>query len=288
MKNVIVFGGSGFLGSHVADELTDRGYNVTIFDIIKSPYIKDNQKMIVGDILNLVEVDDAIKNQDIIYNFAAEADIENLYSPDLIRKNILGNSIILEGCSNNEIERFVFASTIYVYSDKGLFYTTSKKACESFIENYNELYGLPYTILRYGSLYGPRANEFNTIHRFIKEALTDRKIIRYGDGEEIREYIHVKDAAKLSVDILSDEYINIPITITGNQPMRIKDILIMIREILKNNIDVQYIPSESREHHYTITPYIFNPRSAKKLVSDKYHDLGQGILECIKDEYDDK
>ena len=75
MGKIIVFGGSGFLGSHVADELTKKGHDVTIFDIIKSKYLNSNQKMIVGDILNQKSVKEAIDGADYVYHFAAIADI---------------------------------------------------------------------------------------------------------------------------------------------------------------------------------------------------------------------
>jgi len=280
--NVIVFGGAGFLGSHTADVLTEEGHKVKIFDIVKSPYLQKGQEMIIGDILDRKAVNKAVKGCDIVYNFAAMTDIEEAHKNplDTIEKNILGNTVVLEACRNNKAKRFVFASTIYVYSDKGSFYRSSKQACELFIDNYNEVYNLPYTILRYGSLYGPRANNFNFIHKILEQALTTGKITRRGDGEEIREYIHVKDAAKMSVDILKKECENENIIITGQQPMKIKDLLIMIKEILGNKIKIEYIPADSKLH-YEITPYCFKPKAGKKMVASKFYDLGQGLLECL-------
>ena len=209
-------------------------------------------------------------------------DIDEAYSEPFvtIEKNIMGNTIVLEACRKNNVKRFVFASTIYVYSDAGSFYRSSKQACELIIENYNESFNLPYTVLRYGSLYGPRAKDNNWIHKICKQALNEGKITRHGDGEEIREYIHVKDAAKLSVKILSKEYENQNITITGNQPMKIKDLHTMVKEILGNKIKLEYLPDVSNSH-YEITPYSYNPKVAQKLVSTEFHDIGQGILECL-------
>jgi len=282
--NVLIFGGSGFLGSHTADALTEEGHKVKIFDIIESPYSQARQEMIVGDILDKKAVEKAVKGCDIVYNFAAMTDIEESHEKPLetIEKNVLGNTIILDACRKNKVKRFVFASTIYVYSDSGTFYRSSKQACELIIENYKEVFKLPYTILRYGSLYGPRAKDNNWIHRILKQALTEGKITRHGDGEEIREYIHVKDAAKLSVKILSKEYENRNVTITGNQPMKIKDLHTMVNEILGNNIDLEYLPDIS-SNHYEITPYNFSPKVAQKLTSTEFHDMGQGILECLSE-----
>lgn len=285
-KKVVVFGGSGFLGSHVADALSEAGYEVVIYDIKQSPYLQKSQKMIVGDIMDEKKVTDAIQGCDIVYNFAGVADIDEASKKplDTIRANILGNSFILEASKKAKIEKFVFSSSLYVYSKAGSFYRSAKQACELLIENYNEIYGLPYTILRYGSLYGPRADERNFIHKIIKQALADGKIIREGDGEEIREYIHVYDAAKSSVEILSDEFRNQYVIITGNQQMKVKDLLLMIKEMLDNKIEVKYIQS-SFTYHYEITPYTFAPKLAKRLINRSYVDLGQGILKCIQSAY---
>lgn len=284
----VVFGGSGFLGSHIADALTEAGHDVTIFDLQPSKYLKETQKMIVGDILDQKAVDKAVKGCDLVYHLAALADIETAHLKPLqtVEYNILGTTMILEACRKNKIKRFVFSSTIYVYSDAGSFYRSSKQACELIIENYNEVYGLPYTILRYGSLYGPRADEKNWMHRILKQATKEQKITRTGDGNEIREYIHVDDAAKLSVEILSKEYENEYAIITGNQPMKIKDVLVMVKEILGNKIDLEFVPTKS-SIHYEITPYCFKPKVAKKLVGSQFYDLGQGILECLSEIHND-
>jgi UDP-glucose 4-epimerase len=285
---VVVFGGAGFLGSHVADTLTDAGYKVVIFDCKESSFKRPEQEMIVGDILDEKTVEKVVKDCKIVYNFSGIADIDKAcrYPLESIKTNILGNSIIIEACRKTEISRFVYASSLYVYSKAGSFYRSTKQSCESLIENYNEVYGLPYTILRYGSLYGPRADEVNFIFKIIKQAITERKIVREGDGEEIREYIHVYDAAKGSVEILSDDFINQYVIITGNQQIKIRDLLYMVREMLDNKIEIEFTNPEDN-YHYEITPYTFAPKLAKRLVSKTYLDLGQGILKLIQSIYKD-
>lgn len=285
-KKAVVFGGSGFLGSHVADALTDGGYDVAIYDIRPSQYIKKTQKMITGDIMDEKAVQKAVNGRDYVYNFAGIADIDEASQKPLesVKYNILGNSIVLDAARRAKVKRFVFASSIYVYSKAGAFYRSTKQACELLIENYNEVFGLPYTILRYGSLYGPRADDRNYIHQIIKQAIVDGKIVREGDGEEIREYINVYDAAKGSVEILGDEFANQCVIIAGDQRMKVKDLLIMIKEMLDNKIKVEFLPSKAG-NHYEITPYTFAPRVAKRIVSKTYLDLGQGILNCIQDIY---
>ena len=282
----VVCGGSGFLGSHVADALSDSGARVTIFDQAVSPYLRRDQQMVEGSILDESALRAVIQGSDVVYNFAAMADIaEAVKAPrQTVEVNVLGNTNILEACRRGGVRRFVFASSIYVYSDLAPFYRSSKQACELIVEDYQKAFGLDYTILRYGSLYGPRANDFNFIHRIVRQAITEGRITRKGDGEEVRDYIHVIDAARCSVAILESEFRNQYVMITGTQSTKVRDLLTMIREMLQGRITIDYTPGHN-EGHYEITPYAFRPRVAKKYVSHTYHDLGQGILDVIYDVY---
>ncbi len=280
--NVTVFGGSGFLGSHVADELTERGYKVTIFDKVPSPYLRRDQGMMIGDVLDEKAVQEAVKGANIIYNFIALADIDEACKRpvETAQVNIMGNVNILEAARKAKARRFIFSSSIYVYSDMGAFYRSSKQACELFIENYQKIYGLDYTILRYGSLYGPRSDERNWVYKILKQALLDKKITREGNGEEIREYIHVQDAAKLSVDVLHEAHKNKRLIITGHEQIKIKDLLTMVQEMLKGEVVVEYQDTKNNEH-YDVTPYVFNPQMATKLHGNEHLDMGQGILNIL-------
>jgi UDP-glucose 4-epimerase len=285
----IVFGGSGFIGSHVADSLTEAGHEVAIFDLKPSPYLLPAQEMIIGNILDENAVFEAVRGCDYVYSFAGITDLDDATTKPLetIQQNIMGTTILLEASRRNKIKRFIYASTIYVYSDKGGFYRCSKQAAELYIEEYQRKFGFDYTILRYGTVYGPRADNRNSIYRYLKQAIDKGKIECPGTGDEIREYIHVKDVARLSVSILSEEYRNQHVIITGHHSMRFKDMLYMIREILGNRVEIEFTGAKE-EAHYGITPYSFVPKIGQKLVSHYYIDMGQGLLECINEIYNPK
>ena len=201
---------------------------------------------------------------------------------EVVNQNILGTINLLNGAVKNNIQRFVFASTIYVYSRLGGFYRCSKQATELFIEEFKNCYGLDYTVLRYGSLYGTRADDSNGIRNYLLQGLRDGKITFPGTGDEMREYINVKDAARLSVDILSPEYTNQHIVITGHYPMKTRDMLEMIKEMLKKDITFEFSITQHNAH-YNLTPYSFTPKVGAKLVSNLYVDMGQGFLECLQE-----
>ena len=289
MKNAIVFGGSGFIGSHVADILTEKGYNVYIFDKNKSKHIKKNQKMIIGDILDDDLINSSISNMDIVYNFAGISDIEECHSNpiDTINYNILGNANIIKSSINNNVKRFLFASSAYVYSSAGSFYRISKQASEQIVESYFTNSKINYTILRYGSLYGERSNKKNYIYNLLYSALKYDKIDFYGNGDEIREFIHVRDAAELSVKVLDRKNKSEILMLTGSNSIKYIDLLDMINEILMGKIKITIFPKKTGVARYKMTPYSFNPKMAKKLMINPHIELGQGILNIINNIHED-
>ena len=285
MSRALVTGGSGFLGSFIADELARSGFEVRIFDRERSPYLTQGQEMIEGDLLDAGKLRQAARGCKVVYHLAALADLDKAHGAALetAQQNIVGTLHALEAARLAAAERFVLASTIYVYSRAGGFYRCSKQAAESFVEEYRRQFDLPYTILRYGSLYGPRSDRSNGVFRLLEEALASGKLIHHGTPDDTREYIHVRDAARLSVEALAAEFANHHLTITGSHPTRLRDLFVMFEEILSKPLEIDYrtekTPEEAR--HYRVTPYAYLPRAGRKLTSRYHVDMGQGILELI-------
>jgi len=289
-KKVLVVGGSGFLGSHVADELTEKGYEVTIFDQKKSTWINDNQKFIESDLLDREHVIKSLEGFNFVIHFAGIADIgESKEKPlETIETNIIGTANLLEGCRKNKIEKFIFASSVYVFSKYGSFYGKSKQACELLIEEYQNEFNLDYIHVRYGSLYGPRAQEWNGLKKYISEIIRNKQIDFSGNGEEKREYIHVKDAAIMTASLLESEEKNIAVNITGHQVISTLDLFKLIFEVLQLDEKINLSKESKVVSHYKISPYSFQPKESKKLVPKKFIDIGQGVLEIIHEIEDSK
>ena len=174
---------------------------------------------------------------------------------------------------------------MYVYSSHGLFYRASKQAAEIIIKTYADGHELNYTLLRYGSLYGPRSQSWNGLHRYVEQVVREGRLDYIGTGKERREYIHVKDASRLSVDIIDNLYKNKAVTITGNQVLDSEVLINMIFEISDTKYDVNFIKENIPGDHYETTPYRFNPERAMKIVPKEFVDIGEGILDLIEDIY---
>ena len=279
---ILVTGGTGFLGSHIADALSDEGYIVTILDIKRKQNIRGKQRMIQADILDFDKVKSALGKIDIVFHLAALADIDLACDNprDTMKINVLGTSNVLEAARLNNVKKVIFASTIYVCSRTGSFYRVSKHACELMLEAYNERYGLEYVILRFGTLYGTCANKQNSVYRYLEEAFTTGEINYYGTGEEIREYIHVYDAAQICIKVLKEDFNGETLILTGHYRLKASELLDMINEILGFKVKIKYHPKQIKSH-YVQTPYSYIPRIGKKIISNTYCDLGQGLVEIL-------
>ena len=288
MKKVLVFGGFGFLGYYLLKELLSRGYEVVVADIKDNSEFKDIVHYLNCDISDQKQVDAVFQNQnyDIVYNLAGFANLDFSIKAPLktMQLNIIGNMYVLEACINANIKKFVYASSAYAMSNKGSFYGISKLASEKIIEEYHEKYDLDFTILRYGSVYSERDYDNNYIYNLVKKAVIENVIDHKGDGNEIREYIHAGDAAKLSVDVIeSDKFNNVHVILTGTERIKRSELFNMINEILNNKIEINY--NYNYNNHYKFTPYSFEPSLSRKLTANPHIDMGQGILECIRSVY---
>lgn len=284
MKKVLVIGGLGFLGSQIAEELIKLDYKVTIFDISNADFKKDNYEYICGDILNIEILNTAIAKADIVYHTAGISDIDEAdKNPvDTVNFNVLGSLNIINLCNKYSV-KLMFASTVYVYSKYGSFYRASKQSVETILEVFGQKFDLNYTILRYGSLYGPKAQNWNGVKKHILNMIDNNKIIVAGTGQERREFIHVKDAAKLSILSLEDKYKHKAVSITGIQVLTQSELLSIIGEILDKDIKIDFDHDSRSRDHYQLTPYQYTPKHSIKLISNEYIDIGQGILEVIEE-----
>ena len=286
-KKILILGSSGFLGSHLVKFLL-KNNEVVQFDMNPPPKKIANSKFIKGSILDKTLVTSAMRNVDIVYHFAAMTDIDivNESPAQAIEVNIAGTSNVLEACVQEKIERFIFSSSVYVYSEFGGVYKSTKQACELLIEDYNEMHDLGYTILQLGSVYGPGAKQINLISRLINEALSSKEIHHYGTGEEVRQYIYVKDVVQAAATSIDKNYKNKKIILLGNERVTISDLMDKI--ISQTNSNIQKIfHDDDYGIHYKLSPFHTNPDGAVifKIESPVLLDLGlKETINSIKKE----
>lgn len=266
--NILVTGGSGFIGSHVADQLSRRGHKVSIYDKKKSLYLKKNQSFIKGDILNFKLLEKIVRKNQIVYHFAGISDLNDAIKHPLqsVKLNILATVKLLDLCKKYKIKRFIHASSVYASSKDGGFYRSSKKSGEEYIEEYKNVYNLKFTILRFGSLYGSRSNKNNGLIKILYKALKKKKIVYSGTKNSVREYINVEDAAKACVKILSKKFENKYVILTGNKKIKINYLLNFIKKIVNSKNPIKYLkPQNKFQGHYISNPFTYKNKIGHKL-----------------------
>jgi len=217
----VVTGGAGFIGSHLVEELIKKGIEVHVLDNMTAGNLSNVHPLAVihtEDICSIEAKRIILKEKpDVVFHLAAQADVarsinDPKYDADV---NINGTINMLEACREITLKKFIFASTSGVYGDlqKDLiseedltvpvsYYGLSKLTAESYIRLFNHLYGIPYTILRYGNVYGPRQTakgEGGVVAVFLERLKKGMPLNIHGNGEQTRDFIYVKDIVQANI-----------------------------------------------------------------------------------------
>ena len=238
----------------------------------------------IGDVFNYKVLENAIKGCQVVYNFAALADLDQAMTEPLAsaRTNILGTVQALNLCKKHKVKRFIQASSIYAGTDQGGFYSCSKRAADDYVKEFYKSYNQNYTILRYGSIYGSRSDKSNGLRKIIESAIWQRKLIYMGNKKTIRKYVNVLDVAKASVEILKDSYKNKSILLTGQKVEKISEVLKFISKTLKINSKIIY-KNEKKSKHYVIKPKPYLITEVTEFKFNKIADFRKSILSLIQE-----
>ena len=280
-KPYLITGASGYIGSHLAEFLLKKNINCVLFDKKKSNLFKKNN-LILGDIYDEIKLNKITKNIDIVFHFAATADLYEANEKPFktIENNLSSTLKLLKASIKNKVKKIVFASSVYAISEQGGIYSTTKLASEMLIEKICKKYNIDFIILRFGTVYGGRANKFNTVNNYVNLAIKKKKIFRETLGKEVRSYIHINDAVKLVYELTKKKYSNNYYNILGNKKYLVKDLF----KIIKNNIPklkIKYSKKDKRKYNYKINPFSYQLRKGQNIKLKNYISLENGIKNLI-------
>ena len=256
---VLVTGGSGFIGSHVVDKLRGLGHEPVIYDLRPSPWHLDGSvDTRLGSITDREALERALHSCDAVAHLAAVADVNDVHAEpeDAERVNARGTVAVLEAARRAGVQRIVYASTIWVYSDCACeavdeetllpapshLYTSTKLAGELYCKAYQELYGIDYTILRFGIPYGPRAREAAVIPAFVNKAFKGEPLTIAGDGSQSRRFVYVEDLAMGVALAVDDTAKGRVYNLASDETVTIKQIAQTISELV-GDVEIAHVPA---------------------------------------------
>ena len=148
------------------------------------------------------------------------------------------------------------------------------------IERICKKYNIKFVILRFGTVYGERANKFNTVKNFIDEAKKYKNIFRNTQGKEIRSYINVKDVVKIVFLLNQKKYENGYYNIFGNKKTTVKNLLNLIKKKIPGT-KIFYSKKDNRKYNYKTNPFTYKLRKGEEIKLKKYVDLEEGLNKLI-------
>lgn len=242
LMRIAVTGGCGFIGSHVVDHLVRDGHRVVVVDAGRQ-WLNPSAEYLHADIFDAQAVQKAVAGAQAVFHLAGAADVTEVAADPVaaVRLNVEGTARVLEASRQAGVDRFVFASTVWVYGaavgrgelaedapidlrSPGHVYVATKLAAEMLVHSYREMYGQSFTILRYGIPYGPRMREALVVSRFVRAALTGQPITIAGSGDQQRNYVYVEDLADAHVRALGPAAADQTLALEGNTPVSVREI----------------------------------------------------------------
>ncbi len=260
MAKVAITGGSGFIGSHVVDAMIEAGHEVTVIDHRIRPH-RDDVSFEDVDLMDLSSVLSATRGAEHIFHLAAVSNVNaaHKYPVYTTALNVMGTVHVLESARINGARRVYLASTVWVYNGTpngevadetlpfylngaGHIYTSSKIASEMLCHNYQQLYDVPVTVLRYGIPYGPRMREEMLIPVFIKKALSGQPLTVAGKGDQFRKFLYVTDIAQAHLSAMSEKAANETYNLEGAWRVTVLEVAEGIRNLIGDHVRIEFVP----------------------------------------------
>jgi UDP-glucose 4-epimerase len=301
MSKVIVTGGAGFIGSHIVEELLHNDFKVTVIDNFSTGR-RANIEHLPIEVINHDITDPSVIDlivslcPDYIIHQAAQVSVADSVRDILFdeKVNIRGSLHIINAANKSQVKRVVFASSAAVYGNPVALpvtighptqpespYGLTKLSVENYLKMSSKLYQLPYSILRYSNVYGPRQDakgEGGVVAIFSNQLTENRTPVIYGDGEQTRDFIFVKDVAAANVKALHAKE-NLCVHVSSGTRISINELFETMKEAAGSNL----YPIYKQERSGDIRDSILANEETKSLLNwEPSIKLHEGLLETLQ------
>ena len=269
MSRILVTGGAGFIGSNFIRYMVNKYSEYEIINLDDLTYCgnlenlkdienKDNYSFVKGNICDKAVVDELVEKSDYVINFAAESHVDRSISdPEIfIKSNVLGTQVLLNAAKQYGVEKYIQISTDEVYGSLGKTgyfkettplqpispYSASKASGDLITRSYGETFGLPINITRCSNNYGPFQFPEKLIPLMISNALEDKKLPVYGDGKNVRDWLHVYDHCQAIDLVLHDGKLGEVYNIGGNnEKQNIEIVKLILSQLDKDESLIEFV-----------------------------------------------
>ena len=296
---VLVTGAGGFIGTKVVQELWKRGCDVVYFDVME-PKIEGIKRVNRGTILDQYDLALAVKGCDYAIHLAALLGVQKTDNNRLetLHVNIQGTLNFIEACLKEGVKKIIFSSSSEVYGEQTRLpiteenplnpksvYAVSKIVGEQYFQAYSEMYGIKYNVVRFFNVYGEYQREDFVLPRFVQRVTDNEPPVIYGDGEQMRCFCYVPDAARGIVDALLTNECGEVFNIGNNkEPISMKDLAEKVIKLSGKSITPEFVSYEQsdRESSREIEKRIPSIKKAKKILGyEPEYTLEQGLKQMI-------
>jgi UDP-glucose 4-epimerase len=268
-KKCLIFGGGGFIGSHLCEELLLKGYDVAVFDKINFSkknikHIQNEIKIIEGDFNNITDIKNSLGDIDFIFHLVsstipATSNDNPVYDAET---NLISSLRLFRESIEKKVKKVIFISsggTVYGVPDKIpvkedynsnpiCSYGIIKKTIEEYLFMFEKIYGLNYFIFRLSNPFGERQSPTaaqGVIPVFLQRAINNQTITIWGDGETVRDYIYIKDVVRALADSLTGYSKERIFNLGSGKGHSLNEILNLITKISGKKLSVEYIEGRS-------------------------------------------
>jgi NAD dependent epimerase/dehydratase len=263
IKNVLITGAAGFIGSHLAEKCLELGYSVRVlirynsknnWGWLEECERRKDMEIITADIRDYCCVENAVKGCDTVFHLAALIGIPYSYISSIayINTNVIGTHNVLQAVMENYVENVIITSTAETYGTAQYIpvdenhpticqspYAASKISADQFAISYHRSFGLPVKIVRLFNTYGPRQSARAVIPTIITQVLNKQEEIKVGDLSPTRTYTYVKDVVEGYLEIAAaDKYFGEIIHVADNNEISGYDILDVVQQIVNSTVKV--------------------------------------------------
>lgn len=299
---VVVTGGAGFIGSHIVEYWINQNAEVHVIDNLRSGFLSNIEifpevKFHLGSVTNRDLVFEVLKDADYVHHLAALVSVpESVLKPEeCFEINVNGTINILDAAKEFGVKKVVLSSSAAVYGDNPESpkrinmqpqpktpYATTKLEGEKLLQEYHEKHELGTVSLRYFNVYGPRQDPKSqyaaAIPIFISKALKNEPIIIYGDGEQTRDFIFVKDVVKANILAATNEKVSGVFNVALGKATSINQIATKIISVLNSKSKIEYQPERIGDIKHSLASI---EETKNELAFSPDFDLEDGLSQTI-------